>query len=74
MQRGALTPSSRSSVTTVALSEGGCWALILSTSAWFCVLWSRERGKALQDPSSSSTPNTARLSPEFATWIRSVET
>lgn len=56
----------------VPLSEGGCWAMIRSTSAWFCELWSWERGNALHEPSSCWTPRTARQSPAFATWIPSV--
>lgn len=74
MWRQKPTPSSLSSVTTVLLSEGGCWALMRSTSAWFCELWSRERGKALHEPSSFCTPSTARQSPVFATWMPSMPT
>lgn len=72
--KSTLTPSSLSSATTVSPSDGGCWALILSTSAWFSELWSIDRGKALHDPSSSCTPRTTRQSPAFATWIPSVPT
>lgn len=51
---------------TVFLSDGGCSPRIRATSSSFWALWSLESVWAVNEPSSSWTPNTARASPALA--------
>lgn len=54
---------------TVFLSEGGCSPRMRDTSSSFWALWSLESVCALNVPSSSWTPNTARASPALAMYL-----
>lgn len=51
---------------TVFLSDGGCSPRIRATSSSFWALWSLDNVRALNEPSSSCTPRTARASPALA--------
>lgn len=54
---------------TVFRSDGGCSPRIRATSSSFWALWSLESVWAVNEPSSSWTPKTARASPALAIYL-----